>query len=359
MKRFILFIQVAVYCYAVIFAQQKSMLLGVSNSLCIGDSIRYDLVDIGNIRGISLYEPFWDFSNLKYLGPEKDVCFIDGKGGEVRMIGQDEMLDFKQTTDGLWLSQIQTALLKIDFGDTFSYLRYPFGNKDSLVCSIEGQGIYCSKNKFRLEGKCEAKAIGTGKIILPDNESLSHTLLVKRSVVGNIIPSVDSADMMPNVDKLQLGVDAYVWYSQGYRYPVFKVLQASLKNGNREILQRKYACVANMDSFEKLEDAENEKLRISQQGEDGEAQKSSSLIDYQVSMSGKHLNLSYSLSSDSQLRFVLSNTSGMLLKSVGLHQPVGNGYRQVIDLGNLPRGEYVLYINVNDQKFSEKVSIEN
>lgn len=61
---------------------------------------------------------------------------------------------------------------------------------------------------------------------------------------------------------------------------------------------------------------------------------------------------------ESQLRFVLCNTSGMLLKFVNLHQSVGNGYRQVIELGDLPHGEYVLYINVNDQKFSEKVSVE-
>ena len=48
----------------------------------------------------------------------------------------------------------------------------------------------------------------------------------------------------------------------------------------------------------------------------------------------------------------------MLLKSFNQYQPAGEGYEQVIELGDLPRGEYVLYINVNDQKFSEKVSVE-
>ena len=52
------------------------------------------------------------------------------------------------------------------------------------------------------------------------------------------------------------------------------------------------------------------------------------------------------------------NTSGMLLKSVNLYQQAGAGYELVMDFGNLPRGEYVLYIKVNDQKFSEKVSVE-
>lgn len=358
MKKFILNLIIVAYCSATAFAQQKMLLSDVSNSFRVGDSIRYDLVDIDNFGRISLYEPVWDFSNLKYLGQEKAVCFIGGETGNVRMIGQDEMLDFKQTTDSQFLSQIQTALVKIDFGDTFRYLCYPFRDNDSLVCAMDGQGIYSSKNKFRLKGKCKVKAMGLGKIILPDDESLSNTLLVKWSVIGDILPAKNNSELVHNVGKLHLMVEDYEWFSKGYRYPVFKVLQASLKNGRREIMHREYACVANMDSFEMLDDAENEKLRVQQQGENIKDKKSSTLINYQVTMSGRQLHIAYSLTLDSQLRFVLSNTSGMILKSFNQHQPAGKGYRQVIELGDLSRGEYVLYINVNDQKFSEKVSVE-
>ena len=358
MKRYIMFVVIVIYGCSVLSAQRKIMLSDVSNSFRVGDSIRYDLVDIDNISGISLYEPVWDFSNLKYLGQEKEASFIGGEIGNVRMIGQDEMLDFKQTTDSLFLSQIQSALVKIDFGDTFRYLCYPFRDKDSLECVMGGQGIYSSKNKFRLKGKCKVKAVGQGQIILPDDESLSNTLLVKRSVIGNILPIKNDSELVLDVGRLHLKVEDYEWYSQGCRYPVFKVLQASLKNGGREIMHREYACVANMDSFDMLGDVENEKLRAQQQGENVKDKKSSALINYQVAMSGRQLNIDYSLSVESQLRFILCNTSGMLLKSVNLHQSVGNGYRQVIELGDLPRGEYVLYINVNDLKFSEKVSVE-
>ena len=358
MKKFILNLIIVAYCSATAFAQQKLLLSDVSNSFRVGDSIRYDLVDIDNFGRISLYEPVWDFSNLKYLGQESKITLISGDSGNVRMIGLDEMLDFKQTTDSQFLSQIQTALVKIDFGDTFSYLRYPFSVKDSLVCVMDGQGIYSSKNKFRLKGKSKVKAMGLGKIILPDDESLSNTLLVKWSVSGDILPAKNNSELVHNVGKLHLMVEDYEWFSKGYRYPVFKVLQASLKNGGQEIMHREYACVANMDSFEMLDDAENEKLRGQQQGENVKDKKSSPLINYQVTMSGRQLHIAYSLTLDSQLRFVLSNTSGMILKSFNQHQSVGNGYRQVIELGDLPRGEYVLYINVNNQRLSEKVSVE-
>ena len=113
------------------------------------------------------------------------------------MIGQDEMLDFVQTTAGLYLSQIQTSLVKIDFVDTFEYLRYPFVANDSLVCNIKGHGTYSSKINFVLRGISNTKAIDIGKIILPDNKSLSNTLLIKRSVNGVIIPLNDSTEVMP------------------------------------------------------------------------------------------------------------------------------------------------------------------
>lgn len=95
MKKFILNLIVVAYCSATAFAQQKVMLSGVSNSFRVGDSICYDLVDIDNICDISLNELVWDFSNLKYLGQENKVTLVSGDSSNVRMIGQEEMLDFQ------------------------------------------------------------------------------------------------------------------------------------------------------------------------------------------------------------------------------------------------------------------------
>mgnify|MGYP000146727778 FL=1 len=89
MKKFILNLMMVAYCNATAFAQQKVMLSGVSNSFRIGDSIRYDLVDIDNIYDISLNELVWDFSNLKYLGQEKAVCFIGGETGNFKTPNQN------------------------------------------------------------------------------------------------------------------------------------------------------------------------------------------------------------------------------------------------------------------------------
>ena len=76
MKKFILNLMMVAYCNATAFAQQKVMLSGVSNSFRIGDSVRYDLVDMEKLCIPENDESTWDFSNLKYLGKEREVSFL-------------------------------------------------------------------------------------------------------------------------------------------------------------------------------------------------------------------------------------------------------------------------------------------
>lgn len=64
------------YGCSVLSAQRKIMLSGVSNSFRIGDSIRYDLVDMEKLCIPENDESTWDFSNLKYLGKEREVSFL-------------------------------------------------------------------------------------------------------------------------------------------------------------------------------------------------------------------------------------------------------------------------------------------
>ena len=353
--KLLILISIVLGCDLVANAQQTVKSSDTIN-FRIGESIHYDLVDASKDWVANLSEPVWDFSNLKYLGHEKEVCFSSDGEGRIRMIGQDEILDFCQSKDCLRLSQIQTPLVKIDFGDSFSYLKYPFSMNDSVACSLDAKGFYSTRNKFRLLGKCTTKAKGEGKIILPSNDSLPNTLLIQRNVRGDIFLSKDSVEPDSQAAKLQLEVETNEWYSQEYRYPVFKTLQATLWNGKRAIMRRQYACTADVESLANLADEENAKLREKQQRVSPNKSSASSLIDYHLAMSGKKLTIVYSLSEESQLRFVLSNTSGMLLKFVNLHGVAGEGYEQVLDLDSLPRGEYVLYINVNGQTFSEKVS---
>ena len=294
----------------------------VENNCCLrsGDSIHYDFITATVPQSSSFSEQLWDFSNSKYLGQEKEVFFVGNNSNHIKMIDKDAILDFSQDKDHLLLKRLQTPLLNIDFGNSFEYLKFPFPLNDSLTCQIEGKGTYCSKNKLVLSGTCCTKAMAKGKLIMPYNDSLNNTLLIQRNIVANI--------------------------------------EASIKKGERKVLEQSFAYAANVEGMSHLEDEQNKELKDKMRGISLESNTKQGDISYKVSVNGKKVCLSYSLVSDAQLRFLICNTSGMVFKSASLQRQAGNNYRQDFDCSGLPLGEYVLYIHVNDKAFSEKVHIK-
>lgn len=319
MKKIIIYISIMVSNCASLGAQSRE-LTATANLSKDGDSIHYDFITATVPQSSSFSEQLWDFSNSKYLGQEKEVFFVGNDSNRIKMIDKDAILDFSQDKEHLLLKHLQTPLLNIDFGNSFEYLKFPFPLNDSLTCQIEGKGTYCSKNKLVLSGTCCTKAMAKGKLIMPYNDSLNNTLLIQRNIVANI--------------------------------------EASIKKGERKVLEQSFAYAANVEGMSHLEDEQNKELKDKMRGISLESNTKQGDISYKVSVNGKKVCLSYSLVSDAQLRFLICNTSGMVFKSASLQRQAGNNYRQDFDCSGLPLGEYVLYIHVNDKAFSEKVHIK-
>ena len=319
MKKIIIYISIMVSNCAFLGAQSRELTATANLSKGV-DSIYYDFITATVPQSSSFSEQLWDFSNSKYLGQEKEVFFVGNDSNRIKMIDKDAILDFSQDKEHLLLKRLQTPLLNIDFGNSFEYLKFPFSFNDSLTCQIEGKGTYCSKNKLVLSGTCCTKAMAKGKIIMPYNDSLNNTLLIQRNIVANI--------------------------------------EASIKKGERKVLEQSFAYAANVEGMSHLEDEQNKELKDKMRGISLESDTKQGDISYKVSVNGKKVCLSYSLVSDAQLRFLICNTSGMVFKSASLQRQAGNNYRQDFDCSGLPLGEYVLYIHVNDKAFSEKVHIK-
>ena len=344
--------------YSFLLMAQNLEILESTNYLRVGDSIHYDFVIPTISQNSNVSEHIWDFSNSKYLGQEKEVFFVGNDSNRIKMIDKDAILDFSQDKDRLLLKHLQTPLLNIDFGNSFEYLKFPFSFNDSLVCQIEGKGTYCSKNKLVLSGTCCTKAMTKGKLIMPCNDSLNNTLLIQRNIVANIDVSKDSLMSVRQDEPMKFKAAIFEWYAMGYRYPILKVIEASIKKGERKVLEQSFAYAANVKGMSHLEDEQNKELKDKMRGISLESNTKQGDISYKVSVNGKKVCLSYSLVSDAQLRLLICNTSGMVFKSASLQRQAGNDYRQDFDCSGLPLGEYVLYIHVNDKAFSEKVHIK-
>lgn len=221
--------------YSFLLMAQNLEILESTNYLRVGDSIHYDFVIPTISQNSNVSEHIWDFSNFKYLGQEKEVFFVGNDSNRIKMIDKDAILDFSQDKEHLLLKHLQTPLLNIDFGNSFEYLKFPFPLNDSLVCQIEGKGTYCSKNKLVLSGTCCIKAMTKGKLIMPCNDSLNNTLLIQRSIVANINVSKDSLMSVKQDEPMKFNAAIFEWYTMGYRYPILKVIEASIKKGERKV----------------------------------------------------------------------------------------------------------------------------
>lgn len=344
--------------YSFLLMAQNLEILESTNYLRVGDSIHYDFVIPTISQNSNVSEHTWDFSNSRYLGQEKEVFFVGNDSNRIKMIDKDAILDFSQDKEHLLLKHLQTPLLNIDFGNSFEYLKFPFPLNDSLVCQIEGKGTYCSKNKLVLSGTCCTKAMTKGKLIMPCNDSLNNTLLIQRNIVANIDVSKDSLMSVRQDEPMKFKAAIFEWYAMGYRYPILKIIEASIKKGERKVLDQSFAYAANVEGMSHLEDEQNKELKDKMRGISLKSNTKQGDISYKVSVNGKKVCLSYSLVSDAQLRLLICNTSGMVFKSASLQQQAGNNYRQDFDCSGLPLGEYVLYIHVNGKAFSEKVHIK-
>ena len=74
MNRNLLFTSLMLCCSVMAISQQAKHSC-FTNNLIVGDSIRYDLVDIEKLCIPENDESTWDFSNLKYLGKEREESF--------------------------------------------------------------------------------------------------------------------------------------------------------------------------------------------------------------------------------------------------------------------------------------------
>ena len=357
MRKIIIYISIMFSNCASLGAQSRE-LTATANLSKGGDSIHYDFITATVPQSSSFSEQLWDFSNSKYLGQEKEVFFVGNDSNRIKMIDKDAILDFSQDKEHLLLKRLQTPLLNIDFGNSFEYLKFPFPLNDSLVCQIEGKGTYCSKNKLVLSGTCCTKAMAKGKLIMPCNDSLNNTLLIQRSIVANINVSKDSLMSVRQDEPMKFNAAIFEWHAMGYRYPILKIIEVSIKKGERKILDQSFAYAANVEGMSHLEDEQNKELKDKMRGISLESNTKQGDISYKVSVNGKKVCLSYSLVSDAQLRFLICNTSGMVFKSASLQRQAGNDYRKDFDCSGLPLGEYVLYIHVNGKAFSEKVHIK-
>ena len=105
------------------------------------------------------------------------------------------------------------------------------------------------------------------------------------------------------------------------------------------------------DDEKYLEDAENKQIRedIARENTAGK-----NIIHYTITNNGTSVVLDYDLDAEASINALLCNSRGMVYGRKKAHMTGGTGYQISFDTVSLPRGEYILYINVNGKVYNEK-----
>lgn len=238
---------------------------------------------------------------------------------------------------------------------------------------FHGIGLYCGELFMRRFGTYQTKADSTGKLILPDGETLNgimrlHTERYVSAVYGDKdtlrkgVPTytVDSIIKRMAVDTLKLHENHYRWFAAGYRYPILEARVISFKDKPIEellfyCLPEEQERLASNDVNKEVREAV---ARAEESQNDGETQtRGEEDFRYEVSQNDYGISIRYQAEHYEKITALLTNNQGIVYQRQEKTGQAGSG-QIIFNTSGLRRGQYIVYLNVDGTGYAEKFSVK-
>lgn len=324
----------------------------------------------------------WDFSNMEITSPKYIVWHVD-RGDSLKrltaVVERGASYRYCMQGDTLLVDGYRGRLSEITYDEREISLLLPMVSGDSIQGIFHGRGTYGDKMATRHYGQYKTKAVGTGTLLLPDNQSLRHILKVHtdRFISSKYYPITQLDSLVPYTSDsvaMQLRSDTAIihasvdrWYAPGYRYPVIETRKI-IGSGATSLLSQTLYYPTGQQESDCPDDEDNAKIREStredkQQEKTGDNPKQDisgnppQITDIKVNVSGTTVNVSYSLLADANVTALICDVSGVVYRQLSQTGNSGDDHQMSINCNGLRRGQYVLYLNVNGQVVSQAVSL--
>ena len=254
-----------------------------------------------------------------------------------------------------------------------TWLQFPMEQGDSVCGYFNGIGKYCDRLFMRRFGTYRTKADATGKLVLPDGDTLRNVLrLHTERYVGSItapidtmkyrIPAFTTDSIIRHMatDTTLIKEDIYRWYADGYRYPV---LEATIVSRNKQQLSGEIFYYAPEEQELLVLDEENKKTRerlaaTGTEKEDGIDSGDADERDFTYHVSqdegSETINISYSSEQSGKVTALLVNSQGYVFRQTS--QSDGSPLR--LSYSGLRPGQYIIGINTGTHQFAEKFNVK-
>ena len=355
------FLLVATSCYP-----QTASVLTKANYYRIDDQLTKEGIDISKF---DLNKPKLQICIDDILLSKRNVCQTIMTSSDslstLMSIEKSSRRYFRFEEEGMLLVGEENKLSKCKYDMPEKWLPYAFYAQDSIYGLFCGVGVYCKRLPYRKFGDYKTKIIGYDQIIINGDtlNDVARLQTSRRYIVKYLSPDTLYSNTLPKFTADSIlyhlrSAESLVtemelrWYAKGYRYPIIE--HYSLKN-EKGILQDSYTAYCPIEEQVSMYDIENDVLRQMESMKVHTKGVKNILSKYDIVQNKEEpsLRIKYELTESTNVAFILADTKGIAYKKKQQKSIAGEN-QLTMSYSGLPHGQYILYIEVNGERFSEK-----
>ncbi len=310
----------------------------------------------------------WDFSTIVTVNPDYRIRYSTSGDSAIAIKENRTTYNYRMQGDSLMWTGYENRLTLMRDSVAAVALRFPFGLGHKLEQDFYFKGTYSQTKEIAARGRSTVTADAMGIIYLPEGDTLRNVLRVKRVYDSRvkIFRHGDSTAIEELNDSLLRHIEtAYLWYAEGYRYPVVQTLEHSYRDGDKELsrFRSAFICSPSEQTFSGRDDA-NATVRarihtdINKSDSEGENTNETDNNKTEISLYNSGTEVTVTVSGeyiDSEIAMILTDVAGRVFDSIP-RQRATDIYVQTVSISSLPDGDYLLYIQVDTDTYIRKFS---
>lgn len=293
----------------------------------------------------------WDFRNLDI---HKEKYLVEYPNDSLSQISKYEptfMEQYKFENDTLFRTKYETPITNMIYNKPIPDMIFPMSYGSIYTTKFEGRGTYCHHNCLSICGSVLLEADANGIILSSEQDTLRNVLRVHTQTISTI--GIERDSVITDSTKWMRSIeDTYRWYVSGYRYPLFESYKQALHDGLGNVRYSKTSFQTPPAVLRQLNDSINQELRST-----GTLHSNTGTgnMPYSIKVIGSKVTINYSLTSKATIKAMVSDSKGIIYRQQIRKDAAGKDYSLSVSLSGLRRGEYILYVNINGNVYSNTI----
>lgn len=321
----------------------------------------------------------WDFSQAQVIDGNSKVLYGVIDDSLISVTEYGTRYDFRLRGDTLlWRGYENRSTFMRDSSAAIELI-YPMRYGDKATKPYCFHGEYSRTMTVRINGSSTVLCDGEGVIYLPDGDTIADVVRVRRicNTTINMMRKEDDTTRIMNVADTTMRriEERYTWYAQGYRYPIVEtIINTNFYRGKETGKQgATFVCYPSEQAY-KNNDKENQAVRHQTKSNKGLGtfqtssqsngyEDNSNISSIESSFVNDDIEISYK---DNTLKITFSNQTVnaggidyVLCDVLGRVFASGKTNNPIIEINELPQGDYILSINNNGEQITRKIPLKH